>query len=77
MRERQAMQSEEPTQNARENVIAAGRTRAEFVPQDADALVQTSTGLPRKRRTARRLYQRKRQRLQQLLQPQAPPPVSQ
>jgi hypothetical protein len=51
------------------------RAVAEPLPQQADAEppVETSTLATRRRLTARRLYQRRRQRLQELIQQEAKP----
>ena len=73
--EGQPMQSEEQAHNVKAEV----RAIAEPLPQHAaaDPLVQTSTGVPRRRLTTRELARRRRQRLLELLQHQGKPPASQ
>jgi hypothetical protein len=69
------MESEEQAHSVRIEV----RAPAEPLPPHADAEPpgQTSTSAPLRRLTARRLYQRRRQRLQELIQQQANQPMSQ
>jgi len=73
--ESQHMQSEEPVRHGREEV----RTSAESLPQHTDAvpLLQTNTSAPRKRLNTRVVAQRRRQRLQELLQHHAQRPANQ
>jgi hypothetical protein len=72
--EGQPMQSEEQAHN----VSAEVRAITEPLPQHtaADPLVQTSTGVPRRRLTTRELSRRRRQRLLELIQHQGKPPAS-
>jgi hypothetical protein len=68
------MQSAEPVRSGPEedSVIA------EPLPQHTDAvpLVQTTPSAPRRRQNTRQVAQRRRQRLQELLQNPASPPAS-
>jgi hypothetical protein len=54
------------------------RPSAEPLPQPVEAvpLVQTATSAPRRRRNTRAMAQRRRQRLQELLQHHAQPPAN-
>jgi hypothetical protein len=69
------MQSQDRAHHAREGVHVI----AEPVPQHADTapLVQTSTHVPCRRLTTRERSRRRRQRLMELLQQHAKPPVPQ
>jgi hypothetical protein len=68
------MQSEEPVRHGSEEV----RPSAEPLPQYAEAvpLVQTTPNAPRRRRNTRAVAQRRRQRLQELLQHHAQRPAN-
>jgi hypothetical protein len=72
--ESQAMQSEEPVRHGSEEV----QTSAEPLPQHADAvpLLKTKTSAPRRRLNTRAVAQRRRQRLQELLQHHAQRPAN-
>jgi hypothetical protein len=68
------MPSEEPGRHGSDEV----QTSAEPLPQPAEAvpLVQTTTSAPRRRRNTRVVAQRRRLRLQELLQRHAPRPAN-
>jgi hypothetical protein len=68
------MQSEEPSCHGSDEV----QTSAETLPQHAEAvpLVQTAPSAPRRRRNTRVVAQRRRQRLQELLQHHAQQPAN-
>ena len=72
--ESQPMQSEEPGYHGSDEVP----TSAETLPQHAEAvpLVQTAPSAPRRRRNTRVVAQRRRQRLQELLQRHTQRPVN-
>jgi len=67
------MQSEEPVHHGSEEVC----TGTESLPQHTEAVprVQPTTSAPRRRRNTRAVAQRRRQRLQELLQHSAPRPA--
>ena len=68
------MPSEEPSGHGRDAV----QTSAEPLPQPAEAIprVPTAPSARRRRRNTRVVAQRRRQRLQELLQPHAQPPAN-
>jgi len=68
------MQSAEPVRNGTEE----GGVIAEPLPQHTDAvpLVQTTPSAPRRRQNTRQVAQRRRQRLQELLQQATKPSAS-
>jgi hypothetical protein len=68
------MQSEEPVLHESAEV----QTGAESLPQHPEAVprVQTTPRAPRRRQNTRQVAQRRRQRLQELLQHHASPPAS-
>jgi hypothetical protein len=72
--ERQPMPSEEPSGHGSDAV----QTSAEPLPQPTEAipLVPTAPSARRRRRNTRAMAQRRRQRLQELLQPHAQPPAN-
>ena len=72
--ESEPMQSEEPVHHA----SAAVQTGAESLPQPTGAVprVQPTTSVPRRRQNTRHVAQRRRQRLQALLQHPASPLAS-
>jgi hypothetical protein len=72
--ESEPMPSEEPVHHE----SAAVQTGAESLPQPTEAVprVQPTTSVPRRRQNTRHVAQRRRQRLQALLQHPASPPAS-